>query len=625
MITNPFGLWLLALVPVIVLAHLLLQRRRVEPVSSLIVWRRLAPARRTRFWLRRALNRHLILQVLALFFAAIALAQPTIPAATSTGTQEQIIIVDASASMDAVDAEGNRMERARSRTRRLLRDAPANARVTLIRMGAQPRIVAQSGPDDPRMVDAVESLSPGDEGTGVEAALRLANTVAGGRSTAEIHMVSDTAFDDAGGVYDPKRHRVHQVGVAAPNVGISAFRIRRTPDDSAFQLFARVENRSERRFQGTLRLSIDGSLAAEEELLASAGAGASLSLTLRDVETATLRLEIDEAALDGNDALSRDNRAFAVLSPEADIRVALISEGNHFLESALAVHPRVQLTRYPRYAPSSIAADVIVLDRQENVPIVEGRVLAIRGTVAGVATRPAGFIENIGDMAWSDTHPVTRGMDMTGAFLRAAQPYLIGEGVTPILERGPHVLGYAAEGSAVRIVGFGFDLERSNIPLNPGFPILMRRSLDWLFPEARSSLPTPSSEAGTGRHIAAGTTIALQTVPGREIEVRQPMGEVFRIQSDTLTTPFNQTEQAGVYTVRDGERERRFAANLTNVGETDLRPRFQTESTAREPAAESSGSGRELRRIALLIAALLVLLDSLLWSSRKGDRRGIRT
>jgi hypothetical protein len=616
MITNAAGLWLLSLVPLIVLAHLLFQRRRVEQVSSLLVWRRLEETRRKRLWLRRVLNRHLILQVLAVVLAAVALAQPTLPGAQATGAAEQIIIVDAGASMDAVDAQGRRMERARARARQLIRAAPRTGRITLIRMGAEPRIIGRFAPEDPRGIDAVESLSAGDEQSGVEEALRLADRLGGGREDVKIHLVTDAAFADAGGLYDPDRHLLHAVGAPAENVGITAFRVRRSPDDGAFQLFARLENRAAREFTGTLRLIMGERVVGERSVSAAPGEGSTLSLTIREVEAGSLRLEIDPDTLGDWDALENDNRAFAVLSRREDLRVALISSGNHFLASALGVHPRVQLSRYPRYSPS-IEADVLVLDRQEEVPVVEGRVLAVRSTVAGVPARPAGFIENVGSLAWSDTHPVTSDLDMTGTFLRAAQPYILGEGPTPILERGPHVIGYAYEGLRVRLVGFGFDLQRSNVPLHPGFPILVRRSLDWLFPEERNEGGGGAAPAaGTGREIPAGMPISLSTLPGRSLEVHQPSGEVSRLSAAALRVTFNETAAAGIYRVVDGDRERRFVANLTSVEETDLRPRFEATPADMEEAGTVPGTGRELWPLFLLPLLVIILIDSLLWSRR---------
>ena len=50
-----------------------------------------------------------------------------------------------------------------------------------------------------------------------------------------------------------------------------------------------------------------------------------------------------EARLAGEDALAVDDRAFALVPQEEVVRALLVSDGNTYLESALALLPRLEL------------------------------------------------------------------------------------------------------------------------------------------------------------------------------------------------------------------------------------------------------------------------------------------
>ena len=57
-----------------------------------------------------------------------------------------------------------------------------------------------------------------------------------------------------------------------------------------------------------------------------------------------LDARIVEAQLDGQDVLALDDRAWAVYRRAEPAAVTLVSEGNLFLETGLALHPGLQVT-----------------------------------------------------------------------------------------------------------------------------------------------------------------------------------------------------------------------------------------------------------------------------------------
>ena len=196
-ITQTLGLWLLALVPIIVLAHLLFQRRRVQPVSSIMIWKRLGASKRRRLWIKRVLNWHLLLQVLAVILAALALSQPTLRSSLPTAADHRVLLVDTSASMAARDSSGLRIAAARRTAVEIVRGSSRATEFTLIEMGASPRLVGTFDRGDPRLIDAIETVSATDEATDIVEALDFVETITREERSAAVEIITDAAFAPA--------------------------------------------------------------------------------------------------------------------------------------------------------------------------------------------------------------------------------------------------------------------------------------------------------------------------------------------------------------------------------------------------------------------------------------------
>src|SRR5471030_1948255 len=102
---NPAGLWALLGVPAILAIHFLQQRARMARTSTWFLIEKLAPdSARGRTWDRLRSSRTLWLQLLAVLVAAWLLAEPRWVRAESA--QTVVLVLDASASMDAFRSEG---------------------------------------------------------------------------------------------------------------------------------------------------------------------------------------------------------------------------------------------------------------------------------------------------------------------------------------------------------------------------------------------------------------------------------------------------------------------------------------------------------------------------------------
>src|SRR5690348_11679835 len=110
----PIAFWFAATIPIVVVFYLLKRKRVVKLVSSTLLWQRfLSDTQASAPFQKLRKNWLLILQILLLLFAVLALSRPFLPTKAKPA-QLRVIILDASASMQATDEKPNRFEKARA-------------------------------------------------------------------------------------------------------------------------------------------------------------------------------------------------------------------------------------------------------------------------------------------------------------------------------------------------------------------------------------------------------------------------------------------------------------------------------------------------------------------------------
>lgn len=590
----PGGLYLLLLLPLIVIAHLLHQRRRRKRVSSIMLWRRLEgdAARRPR--LRKLLNPHLLLQLLAVIFAALALSEPLLPRSVPPKEEGQIILADTSAGMGAVTEEGPRIAAMRRAILTHLAESPSSTEVTLIEISSVPRVRGSFNVADQRLVDLVETLEATDETGDVDQAIETARRYARSEGETAIHIFTDGAFELPSGTVDGGDLSLHLIpGEPAGNAGITAFEVTGAVDGAPAEAFVAVESsgspggRSEEPARQLLLYRGD-TLLAERKLHAATEGRTTFILPLPPVTTGRFK-----AQLTGGDSLEADDAAYAVLESRRSLSVALFSPGNPFLEAALSVHPRVELRRYRAFTPA-VEAELYVFDRLGEVAIPRGRVLAFGTAVTGVPAEGGERIQAVSGPV-PESHPVTAGLNFRESYIHESAVYLPSEELRPLLTANGKTIAYAAEGTNLRVVSFGFDITGSSMPLGTTFPLLIHRSVEWL---------TGGVYPVEGRSYRTGAPLRFELPPGSEAIVRDPSGAPRSVSSPSLSVEYTETRDAGFYSVDGPEGEHHFAVNLLSPTETEIAPRL--EPPKREPPVKEEATAfRELWRY--LAAAVLAL------------------
>ncbi len=602
MLGNPAGLWVLAAIPLVAALHFLIRTRRKVVVPSMLVWRRMAHARRRRMRLRALLNRHLIVQSVALSLMALALSDPRFTTGDPNEAIHLIAVVDTTAGMGALEPSGvPRIEAARTALLSDRRSVPRRGRMTVITFGAHPRVHGHFDIDDPALVDLISRLSATDEAGDPAEALRIAVELAGESGNRAITTLYTDGTREVPAWFGARtEERVRLVATSIPNAGITTLSIRRNARGVPAALIE-VLNASTTTFRGTIVLETDAGDSLSYPIAVEADRQAGVVLDLPGITGVWLRSTLypDETT---PDALEADNRAWFVFGRRPRFRVALIGAPDRFVEAALTAHPRLIVERHERYSPFLSADLAVFVDQNGGIPS-RGRILSIASAIDGIPEVPGRTDTALDGLAWNPDHRLTAALSGSTVYLAWSRRYALGPDGEALLGDTDGAAAFTMETPMLRLLGIGFHPAQSSVAAGEDLPLLIYNAIEWLIPDSALDGAT-----------VAGTAIRTTTPPGGSLTVTRPDGRRSELATRELETVITDTAHAGIYELSSPSRTDFIAVNLTDRDETDLRPRVP-ETTATE-AERSRAAGRPLWTIAAALAAALLLADAWSWSRR---------
>ena len=591
---------------------------RPEPqpvvVPSNLIWRRVLDERRRREDFLRWLISLLIALVAALA-VVLAVARP-LPG-TGLRSGRVVIVMDTSPSMAAAVADGEtRWDRAYGQARRIL--AAGNETSEFLLLDTAGQRGGRSFTDRRAAFEALDSLGPvhGAE-HGFPDLSDLLDPESGAAPAAEVVFIGDgvrAAVAPAGveriSVFEP-----------APNAGITAFDVRPLPTDPGrFEAFIEVVRHGDGANGGALALQIDGAGGASvrRTLLVEDGAPLGETVPLTGFVAGPVRAVI---AVSGADALAADDVAHSYIPSRNRLRVLLAGEESPYWEAALRLDQRVSFSRASAdpaegepedgsagtgSAGDGASFDIVVIEGSPPPSAPRTPVLfAGSGTADWLPPR----LGDAGTDAETDAavtlpvlpaqagHPLLRGLDFDDALAREVAGFDAASfGSSPTgswrLLLGDSRVGLlAAREAPFRALAFAFPLSRSNLPLQPDFPLLISRALSWL-------TDVEVRRAGLGPVRVALAAGAVFDAEGREIPSR-------RLGSELVF----EAGEPSLYYATGGGREVVVAASLLDRQVSDLNRSAWADEPAAPPVAAAATPGRPLWPLLALFALLLIVAE----------------
>ncbi len=597
----------------VLVLYILKLRRRVVAVPFSPLWERILRDKEatTLFSkLKRVLS--LLLQLALLALLVLALGDPRAAESVLKG-RTVVVLVDASASMQATDVAPSRLAAAKDEVRSIVRGLGGADRMLVAQMDAMITPLGPMTSDTSALERELDSVHATDARADFPRALRFATDVLRGVDQGEVVVVSDGALGEAADSSGP----VHlgntklsfvRVGKGADNVGVTQFSVRRYPlDKSRYEVMLELTNTGPAAEDVELQLLGDGALVDLTKLRLQPGER--LPRFYPQLSGASRTLEAKIARVDGtHDDLPADDHAYALLPEHRRARVLVVTDGNTYLEAALLLDEYLDVTDVaPRAYPDAIAKgdwDAVIFDRVTPAerPRVHALYLDPRGP--GSPVHVAEELKQPGFDKFDRRHPAVR-------FL-ALEDVNVAVGHKLVPETGDRVLG-AAEGGAAPIlvagvrggykfVALGFDVSASDLPLRTAWPLFVLDCINWFSDEDAQYLS--SFRTGDVWRIPVAGGLAQATLK-RPDGTSQPV-PVHEGRAVLLG------QQAGFYELSAGEQTTTFAANLLDASESAIAPQDAVVVDGKPSGTVDgfrAGVRREIWIYLLLAAALLTVLE----------------
>lgn len=563
-------LWLgLLTLPTILILHLLRERSKRQPISSLEMWRWLEKELRGPRLRRLPVTWVLLLQLLAALGLNLALARPQFTwAQVRPPRQHLILVIDTSSSMGARDVPPTRLAQAQAGAAVRLAALGETDKVTLITAGPAARQLGSTGAGEATdLAGRLAGLRPAGDGSDWSGALALATAAVDNEFNNAIVIYTDGAAELPEGAAHmalPAQVEVNLVGQPQGNQAVVGLAVRPSPS-GAVQVYARVANFADAAASRTLTLTADGSV-RDEAAVALDGSGVAEHAWTLPPGVKTVSVGLGGA----RDVLPDDDTA-AVGVPSGRVVSALLVAADTGADTTLALQralqslPNLQLTtidpgRYAPYEPYDLTVfhgwlpeawprgGVLVVAPPQGAPLLNAQVPT---TVNALPAFPAGGL--LADVDLSH-------VDFGRAAALAAPDWL-----TPVLtdELGLTLVWHGAT-NGTRVVVFAFGLDRGNLARRTAFPVLTANAV-------AEVVPPPLPEA-----VRVGQAVELPPpylLPF--LTVVDPAGNAHNFTGDRSPL-YTDTFLPGLYQLRGQTAagqvwEGGFGVNAGSVRESDLR------------------------------------------------------
>ena len=600
----PLGFAFAASIPVVIIFYLLKRKRVVKLVSSTLLWQKyLAETQASAPFQKLRKNWLLILQIILLILAVLALSRPYF-ATKAKPSQLRVVILDASASMQATDESPSRFEKARAEALKWVDSLAGEDQMVVLQAGANTEVKQSATSEKAALRRALQACVCSDGPTRIVPALKMAESLVRDldpKTNPEIHLFSDGAVPELNEFENKALPLVyHRVGTSANNLGITALDVRSNPEDSSQRaVYVSVANFSTNSVETDLELSLNDRLVETRPLTIPAGETSPQVFLAKQSRDGVFTVR-----LTAKDDLAVDNQASIVSLLPKSVKVLLVSQGNRLLERALRAVPNLELASATQLTDSAAGFDFVVLDGVTPVVWPKGNVLAIHvantnwlQNVTRVETPPI--------VDWRSNHPLLRYAGFDNVQIVESLTARTPSWAVSLLEapQGPLIL--AGDLARQRIIWIGFDVLESNWPLRISFPIFIANAADWLNP----------ANARSGQLLVkAGDPFRLALPePATSAQVTLPGGQTKSLTLDPNANElvFGDTLKQGIYRLRLGTNDTTFCVNLLDAAESNIKPRenVQLGKYTKVSATTKQRANMELWRTIASLGLLVLLVE----------------
>lgn len=621
----PFALGLLALAIPIIVLYLLKVKREDLTVSSNFLWKRVLEDKQANApWQKLQKNWLLLLQLLLLLLLVAVLSRPFFQA-EAQASGNIIVLLDASATMQATDVEPTRFAKAKDEIRGIIDGMGGGDQMTLVLMRAYPEVLATNSTSKSELKAALDRAKVTSEPAKPKPSLVLASAAADRTPGTTVVVVSSGAFAREEGLPALKaKVKYIKIGKSDANQAISAVRLREAGGGP--QLFVGLNNYAAQAAKVNLVVTVDGKQFDTREVEIGPEDKAAITLTDLPLTTRLVSAKIKPSG-GGQDYLGADNEAWTVRNAGNPQKLLLVTSGNTFLELFLQRLPNYKVSKTApgayEAAPNKDSFDLYIFDQYMPEKLPSGGLFLVNPPTSQLLP-VTGSVNKPQFSRFEQNDPLLRYTDLSAVAIKQSNQYELpgwmkgiafGSEGTPLLASGDR--------QGQRVVLLSFDTHDSDIGLSTAWPILLVNTLGWLQPAGSLDQVT---------EVNPGEPVSFNVGATEEISVQPPNGAGVQIlKASSQVASFTETGQPGIYGVtrkqtapgKTGTFQENFVVNLFSNLSSNIKPLddLGLQGTVGQSGATSAKSEREIWQPIALIALIILMAEWWIFYSVNRSRR----
>ena len=603
--------------PALISLYFLKLKRKRMVIPSTLLWQRAVQDLQVNAPFQKIKNNLLLwIQLLLLLLLLFAFARPTQNAFASPG-ERVVIVIDHSASMNAMDADGaSRLEAAKKRALEVVDNLDAGgsdsagAGAMVIAYAHRTVVLQDFTTDLARVRNAIKGIEATDQKSHLDSAIAAVEPHArqgGGEDKLYVHVFSDgrvsKSTDEPLSLANAevRYHRLGASSASGDNLAIASLSARRDLEKPQLvQVYARLANYSDQPITTNVRFMADDRVLSTQKVTVPAVSqtapapgvlpppgetGLTFDMTWLGDALITIRH-------DHEDLLEADDTARMLLSPSRELRVLMVTTGNGYLElacQAAGIENLVQMApdQFEKQDPKRLRRggwddaavagasgaagegfDVIVFDRYapKDTPLINSLYFGVVPPLEGLErkdTRPDSPSNEL-ITQWDRSSELLRNVELSDIPLRRPGRLVVPvDGTVLAIGREGPVMAEVTR-DAVRHVVVSFDIYESLWPHRISFPVFIKNALPTLGLDGNTQEAGIDYLTGENAVVLADSEIDTLSYTGPALIAGRSLGTTFTVDA---------FPRVGLYETKADvpTRYKQLAVNLLDTQESDPR------------------------------------------------------
>ena len=554
----PLGLLGLIGIPILIIIYIIKNKYTEQTIASTYIWKlseRFLKKKKPISKLQGLIS--LILQCLIVFAISMLIAKPSI--VIKGAANDYCFILDASASMDKVENGITRFDSAKSKIESIINDSKNGSTYTLITSGSDTSTVYEASSSKSRSIELLNQLTCSSVSNTLDDALNLTQSYFDNNKSLKVYLVTDKNYTVT---------NMELINVSESNLDFAILSSTYKLTEATYLDDGRVDSPAKLEVSG-LVTSYFESKEIEMELLVNNSSVETIKINVEKGVNSTYNFSVERNAFDNyevrineSDNLDLDSHYFVYnLVAEHNYKALIVSERPFYFEALLESYSKIDsydAITISTYESGSFTGYGLYIFDTSSFPTT----LPTDGTIW--LFNPKQSIESSG-FSWNDSITSESGFTLEKETVYGDEKSFL-EGYIDSSDYALTCQNYnkytvsrnfktlfSISGNPVIFVGsttnkaknreivFGFDIRESNMAMNYNGLLLLRKMLDYSFPQALDKNENVSGTEFSYNLISGTKNIRLLSPSGTQtyLDMSNSVGTIELNEVGTYTITYN--------------------------------------------------------------------------------------